>query len=124
MEITATVTAIGQDAISTKDNMVILFGDQATNALRDVSVIQEFADAEAAKQLNLVRGDHLYIDDIKYRITDVGRLTNSGLQQIAHATLVFKPVPTEDALGNALYLSPTAMPVFKVGTQIRYVTHD
>lgn len=124
MEITATITAVGKDAISTKDNMVILFGDQATNALRDVSVIQEFASPKEEQKLTMARGDLLFIDDIKYRVTGIGSLTNPNLQQIGHATLVFKPVPTEDALANALYLSPTAMPTITVGTKLRYVTSD
>lgn len=124
MKITSTVTAIGAHAISKKDAMIILFGDSATDALRDVSVIQEFDQPDKAKKMVLKHGDHLYIDDIKYRVNGVGKLTNANLQQIGHATLIFKPMPDRDALGNAIYLIPTAIPTFKVGTVIRYETED
>jgi PTS system glucitol/sorbitol-specific IIA component len=124
MELTATVTAIGEKALSPKDNMVILFGDKATAALREVSVIQQFDDPEAQKSLNIAHGDHIYINDIKYRVAAVGSLANPNLKQIAHATLIFQPVPDEDMLGNAIYLTPYAKPTFSIGTTIRYVTAD
>ncbi len=44
MQFTATITAIGKDALSSKDPMIILFGPEATDALRDVAVIQQFDD--------------------------------------------------------------------------------
>jgi PTS system glucitol/sorbitol-specific IIA component len=124
MELTATVTAIGEKALSPKDNMIILFGDKATDALREVSVIQQFDDPETQKQLTVAHGDHIYINDIKYRVAAVGGLTNPNLEQIAHATLIFQPVPDKDMLGNAIYLTPNAKPAFTVGTKIRYVTAD
>ena len=37
MQFTATITAIGKDALSSKDPMIILFGPEATDALRDVA---------------------------------------------------------------------------------------
>ncbi|KRM55527.1 PTS glucitol/sorbitol transporter subunit IIA [Lacticaseibacillus sharpeae] len=120
MQLKSVVKEIGAQALSPKDQMVILFGDKATPALRDVSVIQEFADPSAQKKMTVKVGDHLYINQIKYRVIGVGGITNANLQQIGHATLVFQPVPAEDQLGNAIYLTPTAKPVFKVGTEIVY----
>lgn len=105
-------------ALDPKDNMVILFGDKATDSLRDVSLIQEFADPEAQKTMTVKVGDHLIINDIKFRIIGVGKLTNANLQQIGHVTLVFQPVPSVDQLGNAIYLFPNAKPVFDVGTEL------
>ena len=46
MQFTATITAIGKDALSSKDPMIILFGPEATDALRDVAVIQQFGSAD------------------------------------------------------------------------------
>lgn len=121
MEITATVQAIGKHALSPKDAMVILFGEKATPELQDVCVIQKFADPAAQKKMRVHHGDHIYINDIKYRVAAVGGLTNANLQQIAHATLIFHAVPDdEDVLGNAIYLTPFAKPVFAEGTTIRY----
>ncbi len=120
MQLKSTIKAIGANALSPKDQMVILFGDKATDALRDVSVIQEFADPKAQKTMNVKVGDHLYINGIKFRVAGVGSLTNPNLQQIGHATLVFKPVPSVDQLANAIYLTPTAKPVFAEGTELVY----
>lgn len=69
MEITATVTAIGPHAISQTDPLVILFGQEATPELADVSVIQTFDQPAQQKQLVLHHGDHIYINDIKFRIS-------------------------------------------------------
>ncbi|KRL87556.1 hypothetical protein FC50_GL002272 [Lacticaseibacillus pantheris DSM 15945 = JCM 12539 = NBRC 106106] len=124
MEITATVTAIGPHAISQTDPLVILFGKDATPELADVSVIQQFDEPSQQKQLALHHGDHIFINDIKFRVSEVGSLTNANLQQIGHATLMFQPVPSEDRLGNAVYLVPTARPTFTIGTTIRYVMQD
>lgn len=120
MQLKSIVKEIGPDALSPKDQMVILFGDKATDALRNVSVIQEFTNPKAQKKMQVKVGDHLYINDIKFRVIGVGGLTNANLQQIGHATLVFQPVPSEDSLGNAIYLFPNAKPVFTEGTEIIY----
>jgi PTS system glucitol/sorbitol-specific IIA component len=120
MQLKSIVKEIGADALSPKDQMVILFGDKATDALRDVSVIQELTDPQAQKTMEMKVGDHLIINDIKFRVIGVGGITNANLQQIGHATLVFQPVPSEDQLGNALYLFPNAKPVFTPGTEIIY----
>ncbi|WP_155286237.1 PTS glucitol/sorbitol transporter subunit IIA [Lacticaseibacillus zhaodongensis] len=125
MEITAKVQAIGKDALSPKDAMVILFGEKATPELRDVCVIQEFTDPAAQKKMHVRPGDHIYINDIKYRVAGVGGLTDANLEQIAHATLIFKAVPDDDdVMGNAIYLTPFAKPIFEVGTTIRYDLAD
>ena len=122
MQLTATVTAIGKDALSSKDPMIILFGPQATDALRDVAVIQQFADKSALEKLVIKEGDQLTIDDETFEMTYVGQLANSNLKAIGHVTLLFQAVPADNPMQNAIYLKPTHRPTFKVGTTLTYIT--
>lgn len=121
MEIVATITAIGDAALTPEDPLVILFGDGATETLRDVAVIQHFQDASAQAQLTLHAGDRLQIDAQTYQITRVGVLANRNLQTIGHVSLFFTPLP-EQPLENALYLTPTTKPNIGVGSRLTYLT--
>ena len=82
MQLTATVTAIGKDALSSKDPMIILFGPQATDALRDVAVIQQFADKSALEKLVIKEGDQLTIDDETFEMTYAVSYTHLTLPTI------------------------------------------
>ena len=46
-----TVTAIGENAISKKDPMIILFGEQATEEIRTVAIIQSFENEKEVVKL-------------------------------------------------------------------------
>ena len=88
MQFTATITAIGKDALSSKDPMIILFGPEATDALRDVAVIQQFDDPAALSQFSIQAGDRLTIDGTAFTMTYVGQLAISNLKTIGHVTLL------------------------------------
>jgi len=120
MTVTATVTAIGPEALSPTDPMVILFDDTATKALRQVTLIQDFDDRTGLSAITLATGDKLTIDGQDYALTYVGKLANENLHSIGHVALVFSDVPEHDRLENALYLAPTTVPAFHVGTTIVY----
>ena len=102
--------------------MIILFGPQATDALRDVAVIQQFADKSALEKLVIKAGDQLTIDDETFEMTYVGQLANSNLKAIGHVTLLFQAVPADKPMQNAIYLKSTHRPTFKVGTTLTYIT--
>jgi PTS system glucitol/sorbitol-specific IIA component len=123
VDIKATITAIGPEAISPTDPLVILFDEDATVALKQIALLQEFESEDAMSQLTLVPGDQLAIDDQVYHVEYVGEVANDNLQTIGHATLLFTPVPETDRLGNGVYLTPYVKPDFKVGTTITYHTN-
>ena len=123
MLITATVTAVGSQALDATDPLVILFGEDATPALRDIAVIQRFASAKAQAALVVKRGDQLMIDAVTYTITRVGQLANTNLQTIGHVSLIFTEIP-DQPMENALYLEPQVKPQLTVGSQLTYVTAD
>ena len=122
MQFTATITAIGKDALSSRDPMIILFGPEATDALRDVAVIQQFDDPAALSQFSIQAGDRLTIDGTAFTMTYVGQLAISNLKAIGHVTLLFQDVPAEKPMQNAIYLKPTQRPAFRVGTTLTYNT--
>ncbi|ANK60064.1 PTS glucitol/sorbitol transporter subunit IIA [Loigolactobacillus backii] len=120
MELKATVTAIGESAITAEDPLVILFDQDATAALKKVAIIQKFSSLAQMQQVHLTQGDKLLIDDNSYTVEFVGEVVNTNLVTIGHVALIFTPVPNEDRLGNGVYLTPAKKPEFKVGTKIIY----
>lgn len=121
MQTTATITAIGATALASDDPLVILFDESATDALRDVAVIQRFDDAQAQAALTVQAGDQLKIDSQSYRILRVGSLANSNLQHIGHVSLYFRELP-DTPMENALYLEPYQKPSVQVGSVLTYIT--
>lgn len=115
----AIVTEVGAQALDEKERMLILFGEGATESLREYSVIQKF---EESVEITIKDGDQLKIDEAVYTVKQVGPFANANLNSIAHVTLVFDEVPEEDAVVNGLYLTPTDFPKIHVGSVIEYVS--
>lgn len=115
----AVVTEIGARALDEKEPMILLFGESATDALKEYSVIQKFQEK---KFLEVKKGDLLKIDEQEYMIDCVGPFANENLNSISHVTLVFAEVPKEDAIVNGLYLTPDVFPTIKVGSIIEYMS--
>ncbi|MGX7244788.1 PTS glucitol/sorbitol transporter subunit IIA [Enterococcus quebecensis] len=116
----AVVTEIGARALDEKEPMIILFGESATEGLKEYSVIQKF---QGTQSLEMRKGDSLKIDKQEYKILYVGSFANNNLNSIAHVTLVFDNVPEEDAIVNGIYLTPNAFPTIKVGTTLEYISN-
>lgn len=112
------VKHIGSQAIDAKDKMLILFGRDATEELKRVSIIQDLNTA--AQPIELKEGGKISFDKQEYTITHVGRLAINHLNSIGHVTIVFKDAPTEDSLVNAIYVTPFDIPHLTEGTIITY----
>lgn len=119
MDIEAKVTAVGPQALTSGDPMVILFNETASAALREVAVIQTFAEPAQMQQLTLKVGDRLTIDGQDYPIKSVGDLVDNNLRSIGHVTLVFDEAAPM-GLQNAIHFAKQPKPAFKVGTKIIY----
>lgn len=111
------VQFIGKNAIHPKDPLIILFDESATEALKNVSVIQKFEE-QTLREIKV--GDVLSFDEQEYTITQVGPLANDNLQAMGHVTVVFKEVGENDEMANALYVEPFILPKIKEGTVITY----
>lgn len=113
-----TVTAVGEDAISKKDPMIILFGEKATEDIRTVAIIQSFE--KDAGNIILEPGHTISFDEKVYTIETVGSLANENLNTIGHVTLSFSEVVKDDQIESSIYLSPHELPEVVVGTKISY----
>lgn len=111
-----TIKAIGPQAIDQKEKMLIFFGDQATEILREYSVIQSIPDSQ---DLVVENGDTLIFGDQSYTVTHVGPIANQILQTIQHVTFIFDEVP-EEQLTSAIYLEPFNLPALEVGMKVIY----
>ncbi|MEG2254219.1 MAG: PTS glucitol/sorbitol transporter subunit IIA [Vagococcus sp.] len=111
------VTHIGEEAISVKDPLIILFDNSATEALKAVSVIQEF---ETKEELELIVGGKLLFDEQEYSIKQVGPIANDNLKSMGHVTVFFKEITEDDMSANAVYVEPYIVPEIKKGTIISY----
>jgi PTS system glucitol/sorbitol-specific IIA component len=121
MKTTAVVTEIGPNALDPADPLVILFDESATEALRDVTVIQRFTDPHQQAELVLKPGDQLQLADTSYEVMRVGKMANANLQTIGHVSLIFQAIPAQP-MENALYLEPKQKPRLTVGETITYIT--
>ncbi|MFD1484021.1 PTS glucitol/sorbitol transporter subunit IIA [Lacticaseibacillus baoqingensis] len=121
MKTTAVVTAIGAHALDPADPLVILFDEDATAALRDVTVIQRFNDPQQQASLTVKPGDHLALAGHTYEIMRVGQLANTNLRTIGHVSLIFQAIPAQP-MENALYLEPLQKPTLAVGDELTYIT--
>ncbi len=109
------VTEIGKNALGT-DDIIILFNEEATESLKNFSVIQQVD----SKSFNLSEGSQISFDEQIYNIVKVGALANKHLEELGHVTLVFKDPKETDELVNALFLEPYTLPDIKEGTVITY----
>lgn len=117
MATTATVKAIGPQALSPDEPILILFDETATDSLQQIAVIQQFQAPLTG--LALKAGSTLKIDDQVYMVAYAGPLVDQNLTTIGHATLYFTAVPAKP-LANGVYLAPTRLPKLKVGSILTY----
>ena len=87
MKWTATITKIGKQAIEPKGNMVILFGENVTPELVDVSVIQKFDPQTPLTGFIMKKGDTVTIDGQTYVADFVGSMVASDMRALGHVNM-------------------------------------
>ncbi|APT18925.1 MULTISPECIES: PTS glucitol/sorbitol transporter subunit IIA [Amylolactobacillus] len=123
MKWNTTITSIGANAIDPKEDIVILFGEQATVEIQDVAIVQRFDEETPQSSFVFKKDDSVTIDGETYLALYVGQLVQSNVKAIGHATLVFTDHVPEQKLQNAIYLDKKEsdpMPSFKVGDWISF----
>ncbi|WP_270180026.1 PTS glucitol/sorbitol transporter subunit IIA [Alkalihalobacillus sp. CinArs1] len=96
-----------------EDKIVILFGPQAPDELREMSVIHEFQDLE---EQPLRVGGTITFDDQSYTIQAVGSKANQNLNELGHISIYFKD--ELDVLPGAICVGPDVFPKLTEGTVI------
>ncbi|MBD5430338.1 PTS glucitol/sorbitol transporter subunit IIA [Lactobacillus sp.] len=123
MKWNSTIEAVGPEAISPNENIIILFNETATDNLKRVSVIQKFDKASAPNNFILKKDDTITIDGKTFLILYVGLMVEMNIKAIGHATLVFTDEVPKKPLKNAIYLEKDEedpLPMVAVGDWISY----
>ncbi|CZR02762.1 phosphotransferase system glucitol/sorbitol-specific iia component [Trichococcus palustris] len=109
------ITEIGPNAKEfLEEDMMVLFGDDAPEALRPYCFLIEQNVLENEIQL----GYELFIDDEKYEITAVGNVVNKNLKDLGHITINFSGETVADLAGT-LYVENKQVNAIKEGTTIK-----
>jgi glucitol/sorbitol PTS system EIIA component len=100
-----------------KEKILILFGPNAPQELREISVIHQFK-SDVNDDL-LVEDGKLYLGDQEYSITAVGSSANKNLKELGHISIYFSE-PSKDILPGAVFVAPYVFPKLKIGEVIRF----
>lgn len=118
----AKILEVGKQAIDPRENIIIMFGDNATDELRNVSVIQHFA--KSLDDFSFDKDDQVKIHDRLYNAIGVGSLVATDMKEMGHVTLVFIDQVPQKLMKNAIYLEKgdeETIPNFKADDEIEYI---
>ncbi len=120
----AKILEVGKQAIDPRENIIIMFGNNATDELMNVSVIQEFDKDNSLDNFIFEKGDQVKINDHLYKALGAGRLVADDMKEMGHVTLVFIDQVPEQLMKNAIYPQKSdeeTIPNFKVNDEIEYI---
>lgn len=116
----STILHIGKDALSTDEPIMILFGEHATEAIRDVSVLQKF-EGEISEFVFRV-GDEIHFGDHVYHVSHAGENVGANMMELGHVTFVFDAFDPEHFIETSVYLTPPTFPTVELGMNIHYLS--
>lgn len=99
------------------ENMLILFGEEAPDELRDFSLSININPINES----FVVGDDIFIGEARYKITAIGEAVETNLSTLGHITLNFNGAK-EAELPGTLYLEEQSIADVKPGTKIKVVS--
>lgn len=112
------VKEIGELALSfEEEKIMILFGPQTPEGLRDVAVIHEVKEDQSENPIQ--EGHTLKVDDQEFSITAVGSAANNNLKELGHISIYFNE-PNGEILPGAVFASPYELPRVKNGSVIEF----
>ncbi|WP_010531684.1 PTS glucitol/sorbitol transporter subunit IIA [Lentibacillus jeotgali] len=114
----STVKQVGPLALAfEEEKVVILFGPDAPDELKEVSIIHE---AEEDSDNEPIKKDGKFaVDNQEYTITAVGSSANDNLKELGHISIYFSE-PNEDVLPGAIFASPSKLPDIQDGSVITF----
>ena len=108
-----TVTGMGADVKALGDEMIILFGDNAPDTLKDFCYTIKPKETEG----KIEAGQTIKIDSEEFKILAVGDVAEKNLVGLGHLTVNFTG-DVEALLPGAIVVEKKACPEIKVGTEI------
>ena len=118
----STILQIGKDAISENEPILILFGENATEPIRDVSVLQGF-EGDVSEFVFHV-GDAVHFGEQVYQVSHVGENVGMNLKELGHVTFVFDAFDPEHFIETSVCLIPHTFPTLELGMTIQYVSNS
>jgi len=113
---TSKITEIGSLVPAfAEEQLIILFGPQATAELKDICVLHEF-EKEPANVLEV--GKKLRIGNYEYTITKVGDAANKNFEELGHVSIYFRTGENE-ILPGAIIAEPEIFPELAIGQSIQ-----
>jgi PTS system glucitol/sorbitol-specific IIA component len=100
-----------------EEQLLILFGPEATAELKDICVIHEF---ESKPKDSLKVGTRFNIGNQDYTITFVGNAANKNFEELGHISIYFRTGENE-VLPGAIIAEPEVFPDFEVGDVITFI---
>jgi glucitol/sorbitol PTS system EIIA component len=100
-----------------EEKMLILFGNEAPQDLKDFCYGIDVVDVEGEIQ----PGQMLIINNEKFEITSVGDVVKRNLTTLGHITLRFDGATTPELPGT-LYLENKKLPAIELGTGLKIVS--
>jgi PTS system glucitol/sorbitol-specific IIA component len=112
------VKEVGEMALAfEEEKVIILFGPQAPDALKEVAVIHE-SENEGSDEV-IKEGGIFQVDDQQFRITAVGSAANQNLKELGHISIYFSD-PEDQVLPGAIFATPYVLPKFRNGSVIEF----
>lgn len=112
--LTTTIKSIGSQAhMFEEENMLILFGDNAPDDLKDFCYIIDVKPLAS----EIETGMTLSIDNQAYTITAVGDVVTKNLSDLGHITIKFDGKTAADLPGT-LHVKGAAFPVIEAGATL------
>lgn len=109
-----TVTNIGNSADEFGNEMIIFFGDNAPEELRDYCYSLEIKDTDG----DIKAGDYIDIDGVQSKILAVGDEAQVNLESLAHLTVNLSG-NIDDLLPGAIVTEKVDIHDLKIGTEFR-----
>lgn len=99
-----------------EEMLVVLFGTNAPNELKDISVIHE--PQSKFENDSIKEGTKLQMGGNTYTVSKVGSLANANFEELGHLSIYFKD--TDDLLPGAIQVEPGVFPQVEIGEEISF----
>ncbi|MBO0958672.1 PTS glucitol/sorbitol transporter subunit IIA [Neobacillus sp. MM2021_6] len=118
--IESVVSSVGPMALDfEEDHVLIFFGPQAPDELREVAIIHEVVESGST---SIHAGQPFHIDDQKYEVVSVGTEAYQNLSELGHISVYFTEPPAE-ILPGSIYVSPPVFPKISIGSKIQFLNN-
>lgn len=115
------IVEIGKDAYEMlKNNVLVLFGDDAPELLKDIC----FMHTSKELRENIIAGDCVEIGSELYNIACVGNVACTTLSSMGHCSLIFGEVKASEVLPGSIYLKERNIPKVEVGTCLKVIRYN